>query len=236
MQEAKRTRIIGAAIFCLLWGPGNAFGQSDSSKKEKPKEEYGHQVRIGFDIIKPIANATQSTRKSYEVGLDYYWKKELYAVVEGGFGSAIYDYPDLSYKTNNSFFRLGIDRTIIKRLGASDWDAAFFGARYAVGFINRSEGSYTIVDSVWGNSSGVVPSKAFTAHWAEITAGVRVELVRNVFAGWNLRARFLLNGRSFKELSPVFIAGYGRGDKTTVFDFNFYICYAFRWSAKRNNI
>ena len=59
-----------------------------------------------------------------------------------------------------------------------------------------------------------------------------VESLRNLMAGWNIRGRFLLNERAFRELSPVFIAGYGKGDRSTVFDFNFFICYTFRWGGE----
>ena len=209
--------------------PSAALAQADSAVAAP--ERLGHQLRLGLDILKPITNAVQDTRNSYEVSLDYYWRQELYFVAEGGFGSARYEYPDLSYTSRNSFVRAGIDKTIIKRLGPGDWDAAFFGLRYGLGFIHRDEASYLIVDSVWGNTGGEVPAKNFTAQWAELTGGVRVELLHGLFAGWNVRARFLLNGSSFKELSPVFIAGYGPGDKTTVFDFNFYLLYAIRWGA-----
>ena len=224
-------------LLFLLLPFTSAFAQqkADTSavKKKKEPEHYGHQLRFGFDVSKPIVNAVQNTRLSYEAEADYYLRNGIYAVAEGGFGSASYDYPDLSYKSTNSFFRIGIDRTLISRLGASDWDAAFVGLRYGVGFINRGEAAYTIVDSVWGNFSAATPAKMFTAHWAEITGGVRVELLKGFFAGWNVTGRFLLNSRSFNELSPVFIAGYGRGDKTTVFDFNFYLCYALRWGGEK---
>lgn len=217
----------------LLAGAGPALAQADSAAA--PAERIGHQLRLGVDILRPILNAAQDSRTSYEASLDYYWRKELYFVAESGFGNMRYEYPDLSYTSRNSFLRLGIDKTIISRLGPGDWDAAFFGLRYGVGLIQRNAASYVIVDSVWGNSSGTVPAKNFTAQWAELTGGVRVELLHGLFAGWNVRARFLLNERSFKELSPVFIAGYGRGDKTTVFDFNFYLMYALRWGGRQES-
>lgn len=212
--------------------------QTDSTdaKKKKPAEQYGHQLRFGFDISRPVINLAQSTHTSYEALADYYLVKDVYAVAEGGFGSADYAYPDLSYTSKSSFFRVGVDKTLIRRLGASDWDAAFFGARYGLAFINRGEASYTIVDSLWGSTSGTIAAKNFTAHWAEIVAGVRVELLKGLFAGWNVRGRFLLNEASFRDLSPVFIAGYGRGDKTTVFDFNFYLLYALRWGAGKEAV
>jgi hypothetical protein len=226
------SRFFSLVVLLLAWA-SIAIAQSDSTaKKSKPKEEYGHQLRFSIDISRPVLNLAQDTRSSYEAAVDYYLHQEIYLVAEGGFGSSNYDYPDLSYKTTNSFFRFGVDRTIITRLGNSDWDAAFFGARYAFAPISRQEASYTIVDSVWGNNSGTIPAKTFSAHWIEITAGVRVELLKCLFAGWNVRGKFLLNQQSFRELPPQFIAGFGRGDKTTVFDFNFYLSYALRWGGK----
>ena len=58
---------------------------------------------------------------------------------------------------------------------------------------------------------------------------MRVELFKGLFAGWNMRAKFLMNGRSFKDDAPLYIAGYGKGDKGAVFDFNLYISYGIRW-------
>lgn len=223
------------ALFFLLtalcWLPPESRAQSDSASKPapKPKEDYGHQLRFSFDLSRPAINLAQSTRSSYEGAIDYYLRNELYAVAEGGAGSSEYAYTDLSYISNSSFFRIGLDKTLIKRLNGSDWDAAFAGVRYGIGFINRGEAAYTIIDSVWGTTSGTVPAKAFTAHWAEVTGGVRVEVIKGFMLGWNLRGRFLLNERAFRELSPVYIAGYGKGDKSTIFDFSFYACYAIRW-------
>jgi len=225
------TLLLLSGLFLPVTGRGQA--DSASFEKMKPKDEkYGRQLRFNFDISRPVINLTQDTKKSYEAGVDFYVRKEVYAVAEGGFGSAIYEYPDLSYRSNSSFFRVGIDKSLIKRLAGNDWDAAFIGARYCMAFINRQEASYTIVDSLWGNTSGIIPAHSFTAHWAEVTGGVRVELLPHLMAGWNVRARFLLSDKAFRELSPVFIAGYGKGDQTTQFDFNFYICYALRWGGE----
>ena len=241
MMRAILTRFFCCAMLCvticmLLPATGSAqvadrASRAPKKKPKKPDEHYGQQLRFGFDISKPVINLIQDTRRSYEAELDYYIGHEVYAVAEGGFGQANYSYPDLSYKSTNSFLRAGVDRTLITRINGRDWDMAFVGVRYGVAFINRQEANYTIIDSLWGSTSGTIPAKAFTAQWAEVTGGVRVELAKGISAGWNIRGRFLLNEASFRELSPVFIAGFGRGDKTTVFDFNFFICYAIRWGA-----
>ena len=40
-------------------------------------------------------------------------KNELYLVAEGGWGSSNISYTDLAYTTQNNFFRLGINRSLL---------------------------------------------------------------------------------------------------------------------------
>jgi len=226
-------RYITSILFLLLWLP--AWGQeADSTDAETPAinaADSFYQFRVGIDISKPIINAFIKDRQSYEFEMDYYHKKELYFVAEAGWGSA--DVTDsakqLVYNTSNIFFKAGINKAMLARISNKDWDMGFIGLRYGVGLINRSSASYTTYDNFWGSTSGTVPAKSYTAHWAELTGGVRVELFEGVFTGWNIRARFMLNRKSFEELPPAYIAGYGRGDKGSIFDFNFYVNYAIRW-------
>ena len=104
-----------------------------SAPKRKLVAASSHQIRIGIDIAKPIVNSFSSTTKNYEAGIDYYFKKEIYFVAEGGFGNATLDYPDLKYKTSSAFIRLGVDKSMLQRLFPKDWDMAFVGVRYGVG-------------------------------------------------------------------------------------------------------
>ncbi len=225
-------KYIISILFIVLSIP--AFAQEeDSTDAEKPRVDADsfHQFRMGIDVSRPIINAFIKERQAYEFAVDYYHKKELYFVAEGGWGSA--DVTDsaqqLVYNTTNTFFRVGINKGMLNRLSRNDWDMAFIGLRYGVGFIHRSNASYTTYDNFWGTTTGTVPAKNYTAHWAELTGGVKVELFKGIFAGWNVRAKFLFNKNTFSELPPAYIAGYGKGDKGSIFDFNFYLDYAIRW-------
>ncbi len=212
-----------------------AFAQDDEDSRPAVKDS-AHQIRIGFDVSKVVYNQLQSDKQkriAYEVELDYYWKKDVYWVLDAGLGNASLDYTDLSYKSDNVFFKAGINKSLLPRLKTSDWDMAFIGLRYGVGLINRGDANYTITDSTWGTSSGTIPGSSLTAHWMEITGGVRVEVVKQFFIGWNVRGKFMLNPKQFKELPPYYIAGYGKGEKSTAFDFNVYVSYAMRWAKKK---
>lgn len=227
--------------FLLL--PVSVLAQEDTTVSNRlpahfnrvEKTDTAKQLRINIDAAKILSNQLQDERTTYALEVDYFLKKGLYVVAEGGWGNADLSYPDLSYKSSNVFFKGGVNKTLLSRDAVDDWDMAFVGLRYGVGLIQRGDAQYTITDSVWGTTSGNIPGTNMTAHWLEITGGVRVETFKQIFVGWNVRGKFLINGNSFEELPPYNIAGYGKGERKSVFDFNVYIGYAIRWHKREVN-
>jgi hypothetical protein len=244
------TRITSSFIFTLIFSlaglcvSGSLMAQTDTVATEEgtdepaPKKKYtgSHQLMFGVDLSHPFLNSYSKVRYSYEGEINYYLKNEYYAVAEGGWGGSKVDYDDLKYTTTNSFGRLGFNKSILYREGPDDWDMMFIGLRAAMGNVSRSVATYTVADTIWGNQTGQTPARSFVAAWAEITGGMRIELLPGVLAGWNVRGKFLMNGRSFKDLSPLNIAGYGKGDKNSSFDFNVYLDYAIRWDRKKAEV
>lgn len=218
--------------FGVVFTTANAQGASNKDSSSLVAGVVG-QLRVSVDISQPIINLTTTTRQSLEGSVDYYYRKELYIVLEGGAGRSKIDYADLKYESNNFFVKGGFDKSLLVRNGASDWDAIFIGLRYGMAFINRGAATYETHDQFWGVARGTVAAQDIRAQWAEITGGMRMELLPRFFAGWNIRGKFLLNSGSFKELPPAFISGYGRGEKNSVFDFNLYLSYAFRWEKRQ---
>jgi len=221
--------IFSILLLCLSL---HVSAQSDTTEAENTENIRADQkqLRFGMDISRPVMNAIFTTRHSYEFMVDYNLaKKDIYVVAEGGFGGSDIDYADLKYTSSNTFFKVGIDKSMLKRLFPRDWDFLFAGVRYGVAFIHRSDATFTTTDPIWGTTSGNITSKTFTGHWLELTAGLRVELLKGFFAGYTIRGKFLVNQSPFKELPPAYVAGYGKGEKNTVFDFNFYLQYALRW-------
>jgi hypothetical protein len=223
---------------CAVGSATAVYAQADTTAtdttevKVKKKDLAGHQLCIGADIFHPIIGIWQKDRSAYEIAADYYLRNEYFAVCELGWGSSEMNYPDLKYSTTNQFLRAGFNKSVLTREKPSDWDMMLIGFRLGAAAINRSTANYTIIDSLWGNSPGTTNGKTFGALWVEITAGMRVELVKGFCAGWNIRGKFLMNGAAFKDLAPLYVAGYGRGDKNSIFDFNMYLSYAIRWDRQ----
>lgn len=181
--------------------------------------------RIGVDISKPIQTFFNDQRSSYVFQLDANYRKSLNLALEGGFGQSKVSNHPLKYTSRNSYVGFGIDHPFFNEEFRGDKDNAFIGLRYAMAYIQRQPATYVIQDPLYGLTSGVLPSKSFLTHWVELTGGFRLEVKKNMFAGWNIRLKNIVNPKSLLEAPPAYIAGYGRGDKNTAFDYNFYILY-----------
>ena len=205
-----------------------------TSHPVKKKDLAGHQLCVGIDILRPVLNDLTQGVSGYGFEFDYYMHNEFYLAGETGWGSSTVNYtnPKLQYTTTNNFLSFGFDKSILSRDRPTDWDMMFIGLRLGAADVIRSPATYTILDSVWGNTGGSSPGQSFVAVWTELTGGMRVELVKGLMAGWNFRGKFLMNGKSFNELAPLYIAGYGKGDKNVAFDFNVYVSYGIRWKRK----
>ncbi len=249
--NSMQQRFILALLTCLILlgaapaNPAQAQGrnttdtaaaapvQDTTATKKAPKLPYVHQFRLGFDMGRIAFNLMYPSRQGYEIQADYAMRGKLYAALETGFGRGKIDYPNLKYTTNSYFVRLGIDQSVLDRLGPLDFDMAFIGVRYGLGVGKISEATY-LVPSLFGPpAEGTVPGRNYTVHWGEIVGGIKVDVGKGIFVGWNFRGKFMFNAGTFKELAPNYIAGYGKGDKSTVFDFNLYLSYAIRWNKQK---
>lgn len=209
-----------------------ASSTEDSSAKEQVKEKKQklHQVRIGFDIAAIPFNFMHPSRRGYEFQADYNWKDNVSWAAEAGWGTGNVNYPFLEYTTNGAFVRLGVEQNLLSVLNIGDFDNAFAGVRYGMGFGKLGDAVYKVPSLFGGVSEGSAPGQAYFVHWGEIVGGVKVGIWKSLYAGWTVRGKFLFNSGTFKEHSPNYIPGFGKGDKKSSFGFNFYLSYGLQWT------
>lgn len=205
------------------------MAQNDSIKTEnvKTKSNDFSYFRIGVDASKFLSSTIAQNYDMMEFVIDANYKNNLILSTEFGFGNSEINNAYLSYKSNNVFGRIGIDKTLFNKEFQGDMDNAFVGVRYGFGLINRGEANYIVQSTIWNDEIGTIPSTNFMAHWLELTAGFKMELKKNIFIGWNIRMKTFINPKKFEQLPPSYLAGYGRADKNTAFGYNFYIMYGF---------
>jgi len=233
-RVAKQSLLLCAFMVC---GFATVFAHGfnvDSTKSPALKDTSYKKFtyfRFGVDLSKIVRSQLAKDYKTYEFQIDANFSKQTSLAFEFGGGNSQVDNAFLVYKSSSVFGRLGIDKTFFNTEFKGDMDNAFVGIRLAFSPIQRNNATFVIKDQFWGDTSGVINSTRFNAMWIELNGGFRVELYKNIFAGWNVRAKTFLNPKRFELLPPSYLAGYGRGDKNTAFDFNFYILYGI---GKRN--
>lgn len=233
--DKKADRFSGAA------NKGKAADQADSTlgrpdttagKDIKAlKLPYRHQVRIGLDLARVGFNFMFPSRVGFEFQADYALRKNaVYLAAEAGYGRGNIDYSFLKYTTQSTFARIGIEKSFLDKVGDEDFDIGFLGFRYGIAGGSYSDAEFSVLSPFGGKSEGEEPGRNFVVHWGEIVGGIKVEVWRGIFLGWTVRGKFLFNPKQFRSISPNYIAGYGKGDRTSIFDFNFYLSYALRWT------
>lgn len=224
--------LTGSSVLAQQPEPDSTQSNEKVNESDSLKSPITHQLRLGFDIGRILFNNLFPSRQGYEIKADYNWNENLYFAAEAGWGQGKVDYDFLKYKTSGSFLRLGINKNLLGLLSPKDFDNAFIGVRYGVGFGDRGRAQFSVPSPFGGNSVDTYPGSNYFVHWGEILAGVTVGLWQNFYAGWTVRGKFLFNPGTFKDISPNYLPGFGKGDKKTVFDFNFYLSYGLQWGKK----
>lgn len=194
--------------------------------------KYG--LRIGMDLSRIPMHFLVPQRTDFEFNADLQLSPDLYAVAEGGWNNTlINNKPTFDYKSSGSFGRIGIDYNFLKPAYLHESTIVYGGIRYGLANMNYAVPQYQITDTAWGNVNGSFPPKALTAQWIELVAGMKVEVLRNLFLGWSLRTRILVTQNFGTLVRPYIIPGYGQGNHNSVFDFNYTISYRIPlWKGK----
>lgn len=152
---------------------------------------------------------TYSTEGSVQVDL----KHKYYPVVELGFGGANkLSVDNIGFKTNGLFGRIGVDINLLKQKKDAKPSNNLFLAGARIGFTNFSYDvtNVSITDNYWGGTEIFnYPNQSATKVWFEIVAGVRVEVFKNIFMGWTVRNKNLLNQDKEGKISSWYIPGFG---------------------------
>ena len=221
-----------------LFGLATAYAQSPTPRDTtavRQKTDYRPSaLRIGValnDIIRTVSNA-QDTRYSGQADLAF---GRFMLVGEYGIAKTsqannpeISDIPAFTYESQGSFFRAGVDVNLLKdrQLGTYDAkdDIFLFGLRFGRAQTDDRL-QFDTNDPVWGLTTATQENNGLVTTWVEMTAGVKVEVLKNVFLGYNLRFKFARNFSGEPTLLPYFIPGFGRSDKEERFGFDYSIFY-----------
>jgi len=210
-----------------------AIVKIDSTKSTpKKKEVYKNRFkyyRVGIDLSKLVRSTLTDKYSTAEFLVETIYKPKLHIVAEGGWASSTKEGParNIEFTSSSYFMRAGFDKYFFGKLYKQDLDNAFVGLRLGSAFLNRQQAKATLWDPFYGNQSLTFAPDRRLLHWIELTAGFRMEVVKNIFLGWNIRGKTFLNGGKLKERTPIYLSGYGIAEKQPGIDYSFYVLYGF---------
>lgn len=178
------------------------------------KQRYG--LRVGADLSKPLRALLDKNYYGIELVGDYRINYQFYAAAELGMEQKTTEEDYFSYKTNGQFIRFGVDYNTYGNWYGME-NMIYAGGRYGFSLFSQDLTSYTIHkdNQYWTeNTAGMNPDwirsyDGRTAHWLEIILGMKVELLRNLYAGASIRLGILI-ANPYTDFPNYWIPGFGR--------------------------
>jgi hypothetical protein len=174
---------------------------------------------VGIDAAKLAYNLFDSNRLRIETCAELFLKNKNWITANVGFANAKFSSTALQYNSQSSGVLIGYAKSLFPFISDKDMDNAFIGVGYGFAVNRVGEATYTITD-IWGTTTGITPANTNVAHFAELHAGFRMAITKRLMLGWRIQGKTLLNAKVFTNISPIYIANYGAGDKSTIFGYN----------------
>lgn len=208
-----------------------AFAQENQQDSIVQKVPLITGLRIETDAGSTITGLLSNGETySYEGAVQLYILNKYYPVIEIGLaGGDKLTGSGIQFRGGGMYYRLGTDFNMMKsREGAKPTNNLLLvGAR--LGFSNFSYDLHDI--SFTDKFRKVITAKNMndinhSAFWFELSGGLRVEIVKNVFLGWNIKYKNLINRSLPGEYYPYYIPGYGINSEG-IWGFSYAIGYKF---------
>lgn len=233
-------KYINSLLLCLFVFSVQAQKQKNIEAPPTITAPFFNGIFVQVDVASAVSSfLSKGETYSYEAAVQADFRHKLFPVVELGVGGANKLTTDnIGFKTNGLFGRIGVDLNIIspKKDQKPTTNLFLAGIRLGMTSFKYDISNVIITDDYWGGSQ-LIPynGNSCTKVWYEISAGVRVEVVKNIFMGWTVRTKSLITQDKAGNASPWYIPGYGvnNGGNWAI---NYTIGYKFQLPLKHKHV
>lgn len=215
MQSIYNYIKISSLLLCL----GVFTVQAQKKTIEKPKEttpkvKFFNGLTVQVDAASLLTTALiHGDSYSMEGGVQFNLMKKYYPIIELGFaGANKISNDNVGFKTNAPFGRIGLDINLLKpKKDAKPTNNLFLaGVRLGMSSFGFDVTNLTLTDEYWSGSQILnYNNQKSTKIWYEIVVGMKVEVIKNVYMGWNVRSKGLFKEDTAGNVFPWYIPGYG---------------------------
>jgi hypothetical protein len=190
------------------------------------------------DLIQPIYSLISDDSKGLEFVADARVYKNLYAALEFGYTDKTSAEDYMNFTTNGTYFKVGANYNAYENW-AGMTNEIYVGIRYAHSSFSQTLNSYT--PNVYGTyfiPETVVAGTEYpdlTANWLEFVTGLKVETLKNLYLGFSIGFRILINDKEPENFQNLFIPGFNNVSVNNMgFGFNYTVSYLIPFSKKSN--
>ena len=194
--------------------PVSIFSQENivSTDSVTSKQKYG--LRIGLDIYKLVNSSINDNYDGFELNADYRISDKLYIASEIGLteNTEVEEY--LNFTSKGTYIKSGIDFNMY-----TNWldmqNMIFAGLRIGYSDFDQTINNYTIYDinnQTWGQSfiNSPIENKDLSSLWLELIIGVKAEIFNNLFLGFNLEVKRMINSEIKDNIQNMYVPGFNR--------------------------
>jgi len=184
---------------------------------------------FGLELLGPARSVVSNRRDSWEIEgqIDIY---RYFLVYDYGGEIITYDQETYNYRSDGTYWRLGVDINMIPR--------DEFGSLLYLGF-RYAESSYsdemrgTVFDNQWGYTSFWDVNGHLNARWYEIVLGMRAKVWRELYMGYTLRMKTSLEvSEDPQEFETYWVPGYGVASESPFWGLSYYVAWRFNFGQK----
>lgn len=200
-------------IFLILITPFNLMSQDDDISQDPIiNQKYG--LRIGFDLNKLINSYSDNNYDGIEFSADYRIFNKLYLASEIGHTNKYIEEDYINFKSKGNYLKVGIDYNL-----HNNWldmqNMIFSGLRIGYSSFDQTINSYTIYDvnsDVWGLNTidDSILNNNLSSFWLELIFGIKAEIFNNLFLGFNLEIKKMIDSKTKNEIDNLYVPGFNR--------------------------
>jgi len=175
------------------------------------KQKYG--LRIGGDVVKLVRSFSDENYKGFEINADYRITQNLYIAGELGTEEKINDGDYFNVETTGSYFKAGVDYNVYDNWFGMD-NLIYAGLRVGLSSFKQELNGFTIynTDQYWDPLMNPDSTEfiGLSAIWAELIFGIKVEVLNNIYIGFNAQLKNLISDDQPENFENIYIPGFNK--------------------------